>query len=145
MKGFILACLLAIPGLPAVSHASQISTRAITGIVLDSTRAPLPRAAVRLVDRNGAGIATTLTDEQGRFRFPGFTGGSYKVEAALTGFEAATSTAVPGAEVELVLALAPVHESIVVTATRTEAPTSQIGASTTVLDKSEIAGRQALS
>jgi len=50
-----------------------------------------------------------------------------------------TAQARPGARVRLVLHLASLHERVVVTATRTEATTSQIGASTSVITHKEIA------
>ena len=45
---------------------------------------------------------------------------------------------------EVVLEVAPVRENVVVTASRTEAPTSQTGAPTTVLDERFIEARQQL-
>lgn len=145
MRPVLFACLLAslVTLLPS-SLASQGSIQTFTGVILDPTRAPLPRVTVRLLDPGGTEIYRTLTDSQGRFRLSGAADVSYTVEATLTGFET-KRVAASGVELELVLNLAPVRETIVVTATRTQAPTGQLGASTSVLTESELVDRQALS
>jgi len=105
----------------------------LTGTVLDPRGAPLPRATVRLLEPGGQLAAETLTDVQGRFRFSGLTAGIYTLEVELTGFVQATRSVRAGEALELKLEVSPVRESVVVTATRTEAPTSQVGSSVTVL------------
>lgn len=110
----------------------------ITGTVLDPARAPLPRATVQLLAAGGAEAARTRTDSQGRFRFEGLSPASYTVVAELVGFERFSQSAAPGTSVEAVLAVRPVRERVVVTATRTEAPSAQVGASTTVLTGEEL-------
>ncbi|MCI0355245.1 MAG: TonB-dependent receptor [Acidobacteria bacterium] len=112
--------------------------------MLDPTRAALPRATVRLLASDGKEVRRGLTDQQGRFRFTELAGDAYTVEASLTGFETLTTKARPGEAAELVLALAPVRESVAVTATRTEVPTAQVGASLTVLQTQDIESRQEL-
>ncbi len=116
----------------------------LEGAVVDPNQHPVPRATVRLIDAAGAEVARTLTDDQGHFRFEGLAATTYTLEASLTGFETTRAQAAPGHELQLPLPIAPVRESVVVTATRTEAPTSQVGASSSVLSESEIADRQAL-
>ena len=120
-----------------VSLLSQ-SPGTITGTVLDPARAPLPRATVQLLAAGGAELARTRTDAQGRFRFEGLSPASYTVVVELVGFERFSQSAAPGASVEAVLAVRPVRERVVVTATRTEAPSAQVGASTTVLTGEEL-------
>lgn len=124
------------------SLAAQASQQTISGIVLDQTQAAVPRAWVRLLDPSNQEVARTLTDDQGRFRFEGLRAAHYSIEVGLTGFETQTQIASPGTEVQVVLRVAPVRESVVVTATRTSAPMEQVGASTTVLSKDEITNRQ---
>ncbi|MCI0724188.1 MAG: TonB-dependent receptor [Acidobacteria bacterium] len=142
MVRLFLPCLLvSLVGLLPVSLDAQASSGILTGIVLDSTRAALPRVTVRLIDPAGTEVARTLTDTRGRFRFEGLGDVSYKVQAALTGFETTTATGTPGAELEIVLPVAPVREQVVVTATRTDAPSGQLGASTTVISGEELENR----
>jgi vitamin B12 transporter len=116
----------------------------ITGVLIDSTGAVLPRATVRLLDKTGDEIAKNLTDSDGRFQFGGTTSGSYRVEASLTGFRPKIAPAEAGNELHIVLDVAPVREYVTVTADRTQTPTSLTGAATTVLDQQAIADRQQL-
>ena len=117
-----------------------VAARAATlqGTVLDPAGAEVPGASVRLLGTQGAEMAHTVTDEQGQFHFQGLASGTYTVKVSLTGFGGATTEAKPGQKVRLVLPLAPIHERVVVTATRTAAATSQIGASTSVITRKQI-------
>ncbi len=130
--------LISFFGLSLLSAHSQVASGTLAGTVLDPNRNPLPRAEVRLVKAAGTEVGRALTDGRGQFRFDGLTETSYTVTAALVGFETVSQTAQPGAALEIVLPVAPVREEVVVTATRTEAPTSQLGASTTVLTGQEL-------
>ncbi len=116
----------------------------ITGVVLDSTSAVLPRASVRLLDEAGKEIGRTLTDSRGRFQFDPTTSKPYQVEASVTGFRTGVVVTEAGSDLQIVLEVAAVREYVAVTADRTETPTSLIGAATTVLDQPAIADRQRL-
>jgi outer membrane cobalamin receptor len=135
---FLIACLLASLFLPLCLIADSAT---ITGTVLDPDRNPLPRVSVRLLDASGVEQARVLTDSQGRFRFARVEDAAYTLVAELLGFETLTQSARPGEGIELQLSLAPVREQVIVTATRTEAPTGQLGAATSVLYESELAER----
>ena len=113
----------------------------LRGNVLDPDGAEVPGVAVRLLGRQGAEIAHTVTGERGQFRFEGLLSGTYTLKVSLAGFGATTATARAGETLHLVLPLAPVHESIVVTATRTAAASSQLGASTSVITRKQIVNR----
>ena len=100
----------------------------ITGQVIDATGRPLPRAYVQVIaDLRGAGV---FTDETGRFVLNGDVAIGCRLEASLAGFE--TTTVPCGSETQITLPVAPVHENVIVSATLTETPTSQAGASATV-------------
>lgn len=115
-----------------------LAQTALHGLVVDGSGAPIVRVPVRLVDASGVTRASTLSDQQGRFFFA-TTCDNCRFVAALPGF---VTTTAPGAtDVRLTLALAPVQESVVVTATRGEVPTSQVGASVTVFDAAAIERR----
>jgi outer membrane cobalamin receptor len=109
----------------------------LRGTVVDPDGRPLPRAFVRVVGAEGSEV---FTDESGEFRLP--AAADCRVEASLAGFRTGS---VPCAEgnLRLELALAPIEETVVVTATRTEAPASQVGVATTSFDAREIERRQA--
>jgi outer membrane cobalamin receptor len=127
---------------PFVLLMSTIAGRAATlqGTILDPDGAEIPGATVLLLGSQGTEIAHTMTSERGQFRFQGIASGTYTVKVSLAGFGAMTTTARAGQNIRLVLPLAPVHEKVVVTATRTAAATSQLGASTSVITRSQIVG-----
>jgi vitamin B12 transporter len=110
----------------------------LQGTIVDPAGAELPGATVRVLGVPNEEIAHTVTGERGQFRFRGLASGTYTLKVSLTGFHATTAKAATGENVHLVLPLAPVHESVVVTATRTAAATSQLGASTSVVTQKQI-------
>ena len=89
------------------------------GVVVGPGGRPVPRAHVRALDVSGNETASTFTDDEGRFHLD--ASGTCRVEAALEGFEAAT-VACSAQPLRLALALAPIAESVMVTATNTETP-----------------------
>ncbi|MGH7972971.1 MAG: TonB-dependent receptor plug domain-containing protein, partial [Limisphaerales bacterium] len=122
---------------------STIAGNAATlrGTVVDPQGGEVPGAEVRLFGTGVREIAHTVTSERGQFRFEGLASGDYTIRVSLEGFGATAATAEPGKTLHLVLSLAPVHESVVVTATRTAAASSQLGASTSVITRKEIVDR----
>lgn len=127
-------------GLPSAASAADL-----TGQVVDQDGRPLPRAFVRvLTDQDAAASpsgarGTGFTDDLGRFALPGSA--SCRVEATLSGFRAASVPCASG-ELRIALELAPIQETVVVTATRTGAPAGQTGLSTTSFSREEIERRQ---
>jgi outer membrane cobalamin receptor len=120
--------------LPRHARADEIA-----GQVVDPTGRPLPRAYVRVLDGSAETFAM-FTDDLGRFRVAGNS--RCQIEASLTGF---TTTAAPcggGDPIRIVMPVAPVKESIVVSATRTDAPLSQTGATATVFTSDDLEVRQ---
>jgi vitamin B12 transporter len=113
---------------------------AATGIVVDSAGRPVPRALVQVVTRDGATAASTFTDIDGSFRFTKEPDGC-RIQASLAGFQSATVDCATGA-MRLTLAVAPVAENVVVSATRTEAPSGQVASAVTVFDAADIERRQ---
>jgi len=140
----LLAGLLQFPCLTATALENTAGPGTISGSVLDPKNNPIPRATVRLLDGSGAERARSLTNTQGEFKFTGLAEESYSLAAELVGFESLTRRARPGEEVRLQLALAPVREQVVVSATRTEAPSGQLGASTSVVFEGELEQRRVL-
>jgi outer membrane cobalamin receptor len=112
----------------------------LSGTVVDESGSALPRVAVRLVDARDAEVATAFTDSRGVFHFARSCDGCAAV-VTLPGFNAARAPLLVDAPVTLTLRVAPVLEAVVVSATRTEAPTSQVGAATTVFTVEEIERR----
>jgi outer membrane cobalamin receptor len=134
----VLAATLAAP---AAASAADLS-----GVVVDSDGRPLPRVHVRVLDSTATNGSTdrttseTFTDQTGRFQLNA-SEGACVVEAALTGFRT-TRVACAATQLTIQLPLAPLEETVVVTATRTEMPASQTGLSVTTFTADEIAARQ---
>jgi vitamin B12 transporter len=130
----LLCSLLLLWPAPARAQAP------LRGRVIDTSGAPMVRVPVALVDTSGKTITTTLTDDEGAFAFERACAGC-RAQASLRGFAPSTTVLTTGTSVTLRLAPAPVRESVVVSATRDAAPTSQLGASVTVFDAGAIARR----
>ncbi|HEU5254655.1 MAG TPA: TonB-dependent receptor [Vicinamibacterales bacterium] len=123
--------------LAAVSVAAQAQ---LAGTVVDENGGALPRVAVTLVDQKDVEVATTFTDSQGAFRFARRCDGC-AVIVSIPGFNPARSAVSTDSAATITLTVAPVRESVVVSATRTETPTSQVGAAVTVFTAEEMERR----
>jgi vitamin B12 transporter len=121
---------------------AQPGRDAITGIVVDSNDRPVGRALVTVVDAQGRTLASTFSDRDGRFNVSVDRPTGCRVAASLAGFVPAQASCERAQALRLSLAIAPVHEAVVVTATRDEAPASQLAASVTVFDREAIDRRQ---
>ena len=133
-RSFLALCLLV--SLPSSARAAD----SVSGIVVDQQGQPLPRADVRALDPTGAETARVFADEGGRFRIA-TPSADCRVAASLTGFEPA-SAACSETPLRLTLNVGPIAETVVVTATRTEAPASQVGASVTTFTRDDLERRQ---
>lgn len=126
-------CALLLPG-------RALAQPPLRGAVTDESGAALARVPVRLIDATGAIQGATLTDAQGRFSFSGSCT-DCRLVAALPGFVTTTQPLARTGDTAVVLPVAPVQESIVVTPTRDAAPSSQVGASVTVFGEADLARR----
>lgn len=124
------------------SSAPPQNPDAVTGVVVDSSGRPVPRAAVSVIARDGRRAAVVFTDGEGAFRIAGAPDGC-RVHASLSGFQPAAADCRTGAPIALTLAIAGVAENIVVSATRTEAPSGQVAPAVTVFDEAQLERRQA--
>ena len=120
------------------AHASAAD--AVTGIVVDQAGQPLPRAFIRAVDASGKEAASTFSDDAGHFRLTPASG-ACRIEVSMSGFSRADTACAP-TPLRVVLEVAPIAETIVVTATRTDAPADQTGASVTVFTAADLDRRQ---
>jgi len=87
---------------------------------------------------------TVSTDSQGRFRFSDIEDGEYIVEAYSLGFEANTVEASAGTDVTIELALAGLHDGIVVTASRTETQTAGLALPTALVSDRQLSEQQGI-
>ncbi len=83
----VVAGLIAL-GVPSPSYAVSPArlTGAISGIVTDNTGSPQMGAAVLLFNRQDRFFQRVLTDERGRFSFPGLVPDLYAVHVTLVSF-----------------------------------------------------------
>ena len=133
--------VFAHPSTDARGAVGEVEGQAeLSGIVVDESGSALPRVAVRLVDARGAEVAVTFTDSRGAFRFARGCDSCAAV-VSLPGFNAARAPIAGGSPARLRLTVAPVQESVVVSATRSETLTSQVGAAVTVFTAEEIERR----
>ena len=141
MRRFVLRFVHSLAFLTFVAAASAASER-VDGVVVDTLAQPIPRALVRITDDTGREVAITFTDWRGAFRLEMPAAGGCFIEASLTGFAPTRTTCGSGGSLRIVLAVAPLEEILVVSATRGEAPIGQVAASVTVFGRDEIERRQ---
>jgi vitamin B12 transporter len=125
----------------SISTSTIAESGPLTGVVSDSSGRPIPRAVVQILSRDGAAVGSVFTDADGGFRVAAAPEGC-RVQVSLNGFQPAAADCRTDAPMQMTLAVAPIAEDIVVSATRTEAPAGQVGASLTVFDAADIERRQ---
>ena len=139
-----LLSLLSLLFVPFAAVQAQESIPILSGTVLDPDGAAVPRAVVILLGGDGAELDRTLASGEGRFTFIVESTGPFRVRVELVGFATKEMAVTTGDNIAVTLDLAPVEERVVVTATRTSAPTAQLGATTTVYTREDIAARNAV-
>ncbi|HEV3484706.1 MAG TPA: TonB-dependent receptor, partial [Vicinamibacterales bacterium] len=113
------------------------------GVVVDQDARPIPRALVTATDASGRELARTFTARDGSFTLPQVAASSdCFLTAQLTGFLPVHTDCGAGGTRRIVLAVAPLEEVIIVSATRGEAPAAQVAPSTTVYTARDMDRRQ---
>jgi outer membrane receptor protein involved in Fe transport len=93
LLGRVLAAMLVVSSAAgATAHAQAVQTGTISGVVQDSSGALLPGVTVTLTSVSQGSVRSAVTDENGRYVFPGVPVGQYRVSAALQGFQSAEAT-----------------------------------------------------
>jgi iron complex outermembrane receptor protein len=122
MSRRVLGVVLVVSLISTMAFA-QGAVVAVTGLVRDSSGAPIPGVVVRVVNEATGAAVEAVSDGQGAYSAD-VAPGTYKVEAALDGFEAATKQLVvaAGQPVASDITLQPARftEGVVVTARRVE-------------------------
>lgn len=113
----------------------------ITGVVVDPSGRAIPRASIEVITGDGTAAGSVFSDADGSFKITSAPEGC-RLRASLAGFEPATVPCRTDAPVKLELTVSPVAEQIVVSATRTEAPSGQVASAITVFDAAELERRQ---
>jgi iron complex outermembrane receptor protein/vitamin B12 transporter len=128
-----------------LSHLSISSlatgTAGVRGSITDPLGAVIPNARVELLQQSNIAASAT-TDAQGKYEFTSISAGHYRVRAQAPGFAVQESAPfyVGGnslAEMNLVLSIGAIAQQVVVSATGTELPESQVGASVSVITSNQ--------
>ena len=124
------------------SIAGASATGTVGGKVVDPLGAVVPNADVTLL-QDGKVVGVTKTDQEGNFSFSPVDVGQYLVRVEAPGFAQQESQPVHLApartvSVEVMLQVGTLRQQIVVSDTGSDLPESQVGASVTVLDQSEL-------
>jgi iron complex outermembrane receptor protein/vitamin B12 transporter len=129
-----------LTSLAATARAHSAST--VEGKVVDPLGAVVPDAEATLF-QNGSALRTTKTDREGNFAFSDVPAGQYLVRVTAPRFARQDSQTVNvtsggNLHIEVTLQIGTLRQQIVVTDTGTGLLESQVGASVTVLDQSEL-------
>ncbi|MDQ3488043.1 MAG: carboxypeptidase regulatory-like domain-containing protein [Acidobacteriota bacterium] len=85
-----LAALLVVGGTGL--YAQGVQTGTISGVVHDASGGVLPGVTMTMTSTAQGTVRTAVTDQNGRYVFPGVPVGQYRVGAVLQGFQAAEAT-----------------------------------------------------
>ncbi len=135
----VAALLLLLVGISTVAQSQNI----LRGRINDPVGKSVPNAKIEVLQDNQE-VAHTTSNAEGVFELSVPSGGRYDVRVEAEGFAAAMVSAVFVAtgkvtEVPAVaLAIGPLTQNIVVSATGTAIPDSQVGASISVIDSEQI-------
>jgi TonB family protein len=124
--------LLAAAALSAWQAAAQSGTAALSGSVVDASSARVADAVVVVRNIDAGTREITTSDEAGEWRFASLPAGTYTVEVAKPGFqlykeEKLVLTAGSAQNLQVVLSLGRIRETIDVSAERTQPQTATSG------------------
>jgi vitamin B12 transporter len=138
-RSMIAGALVLVTGLFASSaHAADDHAATVTGRVLDPLGGAIAHAKVTLI-RDQQAVTDAVTDESGRFAVGSDESGRYQVRAEAPGFQSRDTDPIFVAvgdrvSLDITLPIGLLAQQVVVSATATMLPESQVGASVTVLD-----------
>ncbi len=87
--------LVVIAAIPALAQTTSATTATVIGTVADSSGGTLPGVTVNLSGTSMMGVQTTVTAEDGSYRFIAVPPGEYKLTFDLPGFSTVTRDADP--------------------------------------------------
>ena len=125
-----LAVLMLAAAIPA---AGQLLTSRVDGRVLDQTGAVVPGVTVTLTNADTNVSRETATNSSGLYVFPNVSQGTYSVEVTADGFKAALVEDVQvalgaPANVDIVVEVGVVTQTVVVTAAETQSVMNEVNA-----------------
>jgi vitamin B12 transporter len=134
-------CFLLVLGL----FTPMTEAATIRGTIDDSLGGAIPNAQVELMNGPTA-IASAITDGVGRYEFHDISAGRYEIRANASSFDRTESKPFyvgegTNANIDLLLGVGIVAETITVTATGMPTPQAQVGASVTLLSNDDYADK----
>ena len=140
-----LQTLVLVFGLAAALPPGLAAAAGVQGVVIDPDGRVTPGARI-LLSGPAATIATTLTDDRGRFQVANLDPGRYELRVALDGFRADVVTLELAADerrdIRIQLRVSAIAESIVVSAAHVDRPLSQVFDSIDVISAADLKSRQ---
>ena len=111
---------------------SQTTSSTLTGVITDSSGAAVPQANVQVTNESSGVALAALTNGAGLYRIVGLIPGSYRVEVSASGFERLIRKGVAvqiseTLQVDLVLKLGNIQETVTVTGATTVLSTESSG------------------
>ncbi|HKD78992.1 MAG TPA: TonB-dependent receptor [Candidatus Angelobacter sp.] len=126
--------------LTALSTFAATPSKNIHGTITDPLGAAVAGAQVQLL-RDGKPVAVAITNVEGKYQFSPLAAGRYQVRAEAPTFAARQSDAIylghSNATVDLALKLPSISQQIVVSATGTQVPDTQVGAAVSVVPEDQ--------
>ena len=143
----ILLAAVALFGVLSLSVFAQSPSTQVRGTVRDGIGRSIPGASVTLTTPQGTIAAQAKTTLQGGFQLEA-PAGSYQIQVHKPTFasysDAIRIAAQAAPPLQITLGLAPMQQTLVVTATGVATPQTQLGQSVQVLDKAAIQARNGL-
>ena len=135
----VLAILSAGWFAPSI-EAQAVANAQVTGRVTDSSGAPVTAAQVKAIETGKQQVHTTSSDDQGRYVIPNLPVGSYVLEVQAPGFKTHNQTGIllqvgNNVEINAVLQVGAVSESIEVTASTEMVETRETSVSQVIDEK----------
>jgi hypothetical protein len=92
--GSCVALVICVAEVPPAAAETPPAPGVIQGSVWTQGPTPLAGVDIKIIDAKGRGVADVVSDNEGRFQVAGLTAGTYRVMAALAGFETTTQSVV---------------------------------------------------
>jgi hypothetical protein len=113
-------CALGLLALAPTLLRAQFESATLTGTVVDPQGAAIPKATVKLTNEATNTETTTLSDDEGRYIFPGLRPGTYRITASSPGFKQFVSSGLTlqvnqAAKLDVQLSIGAVTEEVRVT------------------------------
>jgi outer membrane receptor protein involved in Fe transport len=138
---FALSAVIFVSSLGTESW-SQTNQVILSGQVIDQTKAAVRGATVILRQKSAGLERRMITDDSGSFSFEQIAQGKYLLTVAGAGFSAVTQEVLlssgPNQRIEITLRPGTISEKVTVTATRTEALTTDTAVPVSVVDRAEL-------